>query len=78
MKKIELPKEVKKQAVSDIKEYFSKEMDQQIGDLSADLMLDFILENIGPAVYNQAIKDAYLFLSERVEDLYSLERNPRP
>jgi uncharacterized protein (DUF2164 family) len=78
MRRIELTKEARKQAVSEIKGYFSKGMEQEIGGLSAGLLLDFILENIGPDIYNQALKDAYLLLNERIEDLFSLEKNHRP
>lgn len=76
-KKIELEKEVRKQAVEDIKTYFSNEREEEIGDLGAGLLLDFIIEEIGPVLYNQGIKDAHLFLSERLEDLYGLEKQSR-
>lgn len=77
-KKIELPREIKDQALSDIKNYFSKEREEELGDLGAGLLLDFILENIGPVIYNQALKDSYSFMSEKLEDLFCLEKRSRP
>lgn len=32
-------------------------MDEEIGDLQADLLLDYVLGEIGPTVYNRAIAD---------------------
>lgn len=67
---IELTKEQKKQAIQDIKEYFSRERDEEIGDLAAGMILDFISEKIGRYFYNQAITDVQKFMGEKLEDLY--------
>ena len=32
-------------------------------------MLDYILEDIGPSIYNQAILDGQAFMNEKVNDL---------
>jgi uncharacterized protein (DUF2164 family) len=71
---IRLPKDVRKRIVDRLKEYFREERDEELGDLSAGLLLDFFLEQAGPAIYNQAIADAHAFLSERLEDLFGLEK----
>ena len=44
-------------------------MDEEIGDLKAGLLLDYCLQEIGPAVYNQAIADAQSYFTGRVADL---------
>jgi uncharacterized protein (DUF2164 family) len=44
-------------------------MDEEIGDLKAGLLFDFILGELGPTIYNQATADAQTFLEERVSDL---------
>jgi uncharacterized protein (DUF2164 family) len=77
MKKIELSKEIKGQLTDEIKKYFLKERDEEMGDLSAMMFLDFITENMGPVFYNQAVKDAHQFMSEKVEDLFGLEKRHR-
>lgn len=77
MSKIELAKDIRKMLVKDIKNYFLTEREEEIGDLPAELLLDFILENIGPHIYNRAINDAYTFMSEKTEDLFALEKRPR-
>lgn len=75
MQKLEMPREVKKKIKEEIIRYFSVERDEDIGELSAELFLDFITEKIGPVFYNQGIRDAQAFLSEKLEDLYGIE-NP--
>ncbi|WP_432667405.1 DUF2164 domain-containing protein [Wukongibacter baidiensis] len=71
MNKIELSKEHKKNAVEEIKKYFDSERDEQIGDLQAELILDFIIDKVGPQIYNQAISDMQRYMSEKVDDMYA-------
>jgi uncharacterized protein (DUF2164 family) len=57
------------QSVASIKRYFSEALDQDIGDLKARLLLDFIVKEIGPSIYNGAIGDAQAYFRDRVADL---------
>jgi uncharacterized protein (DUF2164 family) len=41
-----------------LKAYFREERDEDLGDLAANLLLDFIEREMGPAFYNQGVKDA--------------------
>jgi len=66
---IELSKEKRAEAIASLKKYYEEEIREPIGDLRAGLLLDFILEDIGPAIYNQAIADAQTRLAARVADL---------
>lgn len=66
---IVLPDTQRKQAVAALQQYFAANMDEPIGDLKAGLLLDFILSELGPTVYNQAIADARAFFEERTSDL---------
>jgi uncharacterized protein (DUF2164 family) len=64
-----------RQALQDeLKTYLLEEHDIEIGDLKATLMLDHILEQIGPAIYNQALADLQgqvtLKLSDAIDALY--------
>jgi uncharacterized protein (DUF2164 family) len=69
MTTIELPKQVRAEAIASLQRYFQEEMPEPIGDLPAGLLLNFILEEIGPAIYNRAIADAQARLTSRVADL---------
>jgi uncharacterized protein (DUF2164 family) len=66
---ITIPDNAKKQALASLKRYVSENLDQEIGDLKADLLLDYVLREIGPTIYNQAIADAKAFFQERTADL---------
>ncbi|MHB1376751.1 MAG: DUF2164 family protein [Candidatus Humimicrobiaceae bacterium] len=72
MGKIEISKEEKKKSIKDIREYFLKDRNEEIGELAGELVLDFINEKIGPYFYNKAIADVQKYLNEKVDDLFSL------
>jgi len=65
---LDLNKQQRTQAISSLQRYFEENLDP-IGDLPAGLLLNFILEEIGPVIYNQAIADAQTRLTQRVADL---------
>ena len=65
---IELPASTRADAIASIKQYFAENLDP-IGDLPAGLLLNYILEELGPAIYNRAIHDAQARLTQRVADL---------
>ena len=56
-------------AVASIRRYFAEQLDQEVGELQARLLLEFVLKEIGPSVYNAAISDAQVYLRDRVADL---------
>jgi uncharacterized protein (DUF2164 family) len=62
----------RKQAVAALQQYFRDNLDEPIGDLKAGLLLDFILSELAPSVYNQAIADARAFFEERTADLAAM------
>lgn len=66
---IKLAKDAEERSLASIKRYFEEHMDDEVGDLKAKLLLDFFLEEIGPAVYNRAISDAQAVIQDRVADL---------
>jgi uncharacterized protein (DUF2164 family) len=65
---LELDKQQRAAAVSSLKRYFEENLDP-IGDLPAGQLLNFFLEEIGPVIYNRAIGDAQIRLTQRVTDL---------
>ena len=66
---ITLPDDTTEKAVISIRRYFSEQLDQEIGELPARLLLGFFLKEIGPSVYNAAIGDAQTYFRDRVADL---------
>ena len=66
---IELTKENRSQAIASIERYFREHMEEQIGNVAAGGLLGFILEEIGPSIYNKAVADVQERLLARVSDL---------
>ena len=66
---ITLPPDKVKQLQASLTRYVAENFDEDIGDLKAGLMLDFVLRELGPTIYNQAIADAQNYFQARVADL---------
>ncbi len=66
---IELSKRARADAIASIQRYFREELPEPIGDLPAGLLLNFFLEEVGPAIYNKAVADAQARMQMRVADL---------
>ena len=66
---IELNKEARAAAILSIERYFRENMDEPIGNIAAGGLLGFLLEEIGPSIYNQAVADVQERLQARVSEL---------
>ena len=66
---IEISKESRADAVESIKRYFRENMEDNIGDLAANGLLDYFLQELGPVAYNKAVADVQERLQMRVTDL---------
>ncbi|HEX8282652.1 MAG TPA: DUF2164 domain-containing protein [Pyrinomonadaceae bacterium] len=66
---IELTKEARDEAVASTQRYFEENMEEPVGNIAAGGLLNFFLEEIGPAVYNRGVADAQKRLQERVSEL---------
>jgi uncharacterized protein (DUF2164 family) len=66
---IALKKEIRDELIQSIQRYFEVEMDDKIGNIAAGGLLGFVLEEIGPVIYNKAVADVQERLQVRVADL---------
>jgi uncharacterized protein (DUF2164 family) len=73
---IKLSPEISKQLIASIKRYAAANLDDEIGDLKAGLLLDYVLKEVGPSIYNQAIADAQAYFTGRVADLEGVCHEP--
>lgn len=75
---IKMPRNEKEALISKLQEFYLKERGEEIGSLAAEAILDFVLMEASPYVYNNAIRDARKVLQDRIslleEELYLLER----
>ncbi len=55
-----------------LNEYFQQELEFDLSNLQADLLLDFLNEKIGPHYYNQGITDSIKTIKEKSDDLLFL------
>jgi uncharacterized protein (DUF2164 family) len=69
MMPLELSKQARTEAIASLKRYCEENLPEPIGDLPAGLLLNFIVAEIGPAIYNQAMLDAQARMQQRVADL---------
>lgn len=80
MKPIVFSKEEQRDFIPRIKAFVRDELDTEIGDLQASMLMDFFAEKLGHAVYNRAVYDAQALIAakadEMAEALYALERKP--
>ena len=66
---IKLQKDTEKYLLGSIKRFVAENLEVEIGDLKASLVLDFCVREIGPSIYNQAIADAQSYIQEKAADL---------
>ena len=74
---LKIPKEQKTQIVGVIQQYFRDERSEEIGDLAAEFLIDFMIKQMGPFIYNQAVEDVQAVLNQKMaaleEDVYALK-----
>ncbi|PLY04541.1 MAG: DUF2164 domain-containing protein [Desulfuromonas sp.] len=70
--KIELSKDQMRLAISETQSYFRNELDAEIGDLKAEMIVEFFIAMLGPKIYNQAIDDSGAFIRDKLSELESI------
>jgi uncharacterized protein (DUF2164 family) len=75
---IKLPKEEKAQLIRSVQHYFAEERSEELGELGAGQLIDFMISELGPYMYNKAIADARAAVQQKMaqidDELYALER----
>ena len=66
---IELNKEETKDVIASLRRYFSEELEEELSEMRAKFLLDYILKEVAPLAYNQGVKDAETFFRAKIEDL---------
>ena len=66
---IDISKEARKEAIASIERYFTENMEDKIGNIAAGALLGFILEEIGPVIYNKAVTDVQERLQARIMEV---------
>ena len=66
---IELNKQEIEASTRSLQKYFREELEQELGDLQAQFLLDYFLKEIAPFAYNKGVSDAEMYVRTKVEDL---------
>ena len=78
MKKLKFEKEERAAIVAKIQRHFVGEMEQEIGTIPAEQLLNFFTETIGPFYYNQGLNDAQAVFARALDnvgdEIYGLEQ----
>lgn len=73
------PREQKQKLIENVQHYFDAERGEQIGALQAELLLEFIANELKPLIYNEAIQDALKLIGEKMvtleDDLHALKKH---
>lgn len=74
---LNLDKDQLAEAIESVQQYFEDELEVEIGELKARLLIDFFLKEIGPTAYNHGVADAESYFREKLEDLRGSCFEPR-
>ena len=73
-----LTKDEMQEAAARLQAYLRDEMEVEVGRLPAEMLVEFIGQDIGRLFYNRGLRDAENVVRQKVEDiadaLYGLER----
>ena len=66
---IEIPNRSRADLIESIQDYVREHLEVELGVIAAEGLLDYALEEIGPAAYNKGVRDAQGRMSAAVADL---------
>ena len=67
--RIELSQDRQDRLVTDVQQLFLEEFERDLSEFQARRLIDFILRQMGPPVYNQAVQDARKYVLAKLDDL---------
>ncbi|MWC27566.1 DUF2164 domain-containing protein [Paenibacillus sp. MMS18-CY102] len=75
---IKLPKEDRSEIVKQVQSFFEEERSETIGEIAAEMLIDRMIQELGPYIYNRAVADARAMFAEKFnqidDELYALEK----
>ena len=66
---IELDDARKRRAIAKLQAFYLDQFDEDLSAFRAEQLLDFLIESVGPQIYNQGVQDARVFLQHKLDDL---------
>lgn len=69
MKPIKFDRDETKAIVGEIQDYFRLELDQSIGAIPAEMLMQFFADKMGAYYYNRGLYDAQALIRKQIENL---------
>ena len=66
---LQLDEDRRRHMVGRIRGFFLDSFDEDLSEFRAEQLIDFVLTDLAPAVYNQAVQDCRVFMQSRLDDL---------
>ena len=66
---LELKKEQLPELIESMQHYLEEEMDIEVGELKARLLVEYFFKEMAPIAYNQGVRDADRYFRRQLEDL---------
>ena len=66
---IELSKQEREAIIPSMQKFFREELEQDLSEMRASFLLDYILKEIAPCAYNKGVKDSESYFRNKIEDL---------
>jgi len=66
---IELTKQEIADVIPSIQKFFREELDEELSEMRAGFLLNYVMKEIAPFAYNRGVKDAESYFRAKIEDL---------
>jgi uncharacterized protein (DUF2164 family) len=76
--RIRLSPERRASLLDALQRHFDSEFDEPLSAFRAEGLIDFFVQHLGPAVYNQGVRDATAYVQDKLTDIEGeiLEHDP--
>lgn len=67
--RIRLSEQRRANLIRALQQHFDENFDESLSQFRGEGLVDFFVEQLGPAVYNQGVRDAHAYMQEKLTDL---------
>ncbi|WP_186575838.1 DUF2164 family protein [Aquibacillus kalidii] len=64
----------KQELIYEIQQFYITEYQEEIGNIKASIILEFFMDKLAPTFYNLGIDDAHSYLSDKLEDIFEIQK----
>lgn len=64
-----IPRELNKKCIDEVITRIEEIESERVGEIAAQDIIDIVIENLGPEIYNTALRDAKKLVQDRLADL---------